>query len=156
MDVFPDHIETDRTLCFPFCSQLCSCKWKEKIDGPCWLMSNCLSGSTVHPLCPTLQAGLPGRMTPEDRGTSAPLPFSYQMVQPPGGIRGDLKGRRRQRLEYFFPTTRPLATIMFPHLWLTSLFMTTFLLGFDNTSTSPHTFRPQGGTASCCWQSQEL
>ena len=135
MDRFPDRIETDRILCFPFCSQLCSCKWKGKTDGLCWLISNCLAGSTLHPLCLTLQAGCPGRMTAEDHGR---VLFGYLMVQPPGGIRRSLKGRRsegRVFLPHSLPTRAP-AAIMFLSPWWTSHFMTTFLLGFDNTSTS--------------------
>ena len=87
--------------------------------------AGCFPTASPDPLstlpCLTLR---PGRMTSEDCGTCAPLPSSCQMVQPPGGIRRNLKGRRRE-VGVFLPhslPTRPLAAIVFLYLWLTSPF----------------------------------
>ena len=93
MDRFPDRIETDRILCFPFCSQLCSCKRKGKTDGLCWLISNCLAGSTLHPLCLTLQAGCPGRMTAEDHG---PCPLRLSNGSATRGHQAESEGQKEQ------------------------------------------------------------
>lgn len=133
MDVFPDHIETDRTLCFPCFvpNYVHANERKKQMDCAGWFLIASPDPLCTHSARLCRQDYLGGWLL----RTEAPaLPclsaikwFSH-------------KGRRRERLEYFFPTTRPLATIMFLQLWLTSLFMTTFLLGFDNTSTSPHTF----------------
>lgn len=73
-------------------------------------------------------------------------------LQPIGGIRRNLKVRRRERLGYFFPTPSlpgpwqrfyllPMATTPFRH----PLSWPQPLLGFGNAPPSPHTFRPQGG-----------